>query len=371
MSSTSSSSLQPLVKLPALDNTFGAWLLGTIFSALLQGTVYHQTYRYFRLYPKDPMYLKIWVIIVGILETLNTSLAIHAAYVYLVRNYFNPLSLVGEPVWSLCALPTPGALVAVVSQCFFARRLYIINRRYSAVVTIAMLCFLTFAGFYIALSIHCFKSKALSQVLTVSWLASAGSGFAMAGDSLVTAALTYVLRMNRSGVKKTDTMLDSLIAYAISTGESTQFLVYLLFKFAEEHPGLLICIFKVLNLVFCLKYPDNLIYAAISMILTKLYTSTFLVALNTRHSLVQRGLIGENETSVFNTTIRQPPKLSDLVIARRTVTMLSDTFESTEVPPSHHPVVELRMMGASSGNVSQDLDSEIAPDSVLDLGKKQ
>lgn len=61
----------------------GAWLIGTFVGILsvsdtihvyirfadnrcvprlsLQGVAYHQTYHYFRLYPKDPRYLKLWV----------------------------------------------------------------------------------------------------------------------------------------------------------------------------------------------------------------------------------------------------------------------------------------------------------------------
>ncbi|KAH9895559.1 hypothetical protein C8Q73DRAFT_611340, partial [Cubamyces lactineus] len=50
--------------LPALDNTYGALLLGTSFGLMLYGLTIHQTFRYTRLYPKDKLWLKILVRIV-------------------------------------------------------------------------------------------------------------------------------------------------------------------------------------------------------------------------------------------------------------------------------------------------------------------
>ncbi|KAI0327373.1 hypothetical protein GY45DRAFT_1373256 [Cubamyces sp. BRFM 1775] len=364
-------SSNPLLQLPAtipsLDSTLGAWLLGTFFGILLQGTVYHQTYRYFRLYPKDPTYLKIWVTVVVVIETLNTALTMHASYVYLIRNYFNPLSLLGSPVWSLSSLPIPGSLAAVVSQSFFARRIYLINRRYTVVAIAAMLCFFAFSGFYIAFSVKLLQSRNLFEGLKGSWLASTGSCLAMTGDFLVTSVLIYALRTSRNGIKRTNTILDLLIAYAIST-------------------GLIICVFNVLNIAFSLAFPDNLIYTAFSIVLTKLYANTLLVALNTRSSLVQRGIMGENETSPFTTTLRrQRPRTSDLVVTHlphssgvgkarpppcaaltlRTCRGLpsvapvkSQTLESTRAAPPTYPMFELKIAPTPTGSVSQIVDSE-------------
>ncbi|OJT15861.1 hypothetical protein TRAPUB_1513 [Trametes pubescens] len=47
-----------LPKVPALDNTFGAVLLGTFVGLILYGLTLHQSYRYLRLYPNDSRALK-------------------------------------------------------------------------------------------------------------------------------------------------------------------------------------------------------------------------------------------------------------------------------------------------------------------------
>ncbi|KAI9058829.1 hypothetical protein FKP32DRAFT_1680528 [Trametes sanguinea] len=317
-------SLFPSSGLPQLDNTLGAWLLGTFFGTLLQGTVYHQAYRYSRLYPNDPMYLKLWVLVVVLIETLNTALTWHSSYVYLIKNFANPIALLGAPVWSMSVLPIPGSLAAVVSQAFFARRLYMINRRYTPIAIVAMACFLSFAGFYIGLSIRSLKVHNLPESLTFSWMASTGSSIMMAGDFLVTSVLIYALQKSRTGIPRTDSLLDLLIVYAVST-------------------GFIICVFNALNVAFAFAFPSNLIYSAFSIILTKLYANTLLVALNTRKSLVSRGIIGENETSPFMSTILRRQKASAVVIAHRNTSQITTT-----AMPSDSATIELKMVSDHS-----------------------
>ncbi|KAI0651201.1 hypothetical protein C8Q79DRAFT_18240 [Trametes meyenii] len=246
---------------PSLDNTLGAWLLGTCFGLIMQGMIYHQAYQYYRLYPNDRIILKLWVVVVVFIETVNSALTIHTSYVYLITNYSNPASLLGPPVWSLSILPIPASFAALVSQTFFARRVYLFGPRRGriAVVTAAMTCYLGFFGIFAALSVRTFHTNDFQEFLKFSWMASVGSSLLMVGDFMTTAVLIFTLRRSRTGVTRTDSLLDLLIMYAIST-------------------GLLICIFNILNVAFAIAEPDNLIYTAISMVLAKLYANTFLVA---------------------------------------------------------------------------------------------
>ncbi|TBU51389.1 hypothetical protein BD310DRAFT_769544, partial [Dichomitus squalens] len=47
-----------LLKVPALDNTYGAVLIGTFVALVLYGLQLHQSYRYFRMYHGDSAILK-------------------------------------------------------------------------------------------------------------------------------------------------------------------------------------------------------------------------------------------------------------------------------------------------------------------------
>ncbi|KAI0767684.1 hypothetical protein C8Q74DRAFT_971064 [Fomes fomentarius] len=100
--------------LPALDNTLGAGLIGAF----------------------DPLYLKLWVLVVLILEVFDTALAMHITYTYMVTEYFNPMALGLKPLWSFTSIPIPGSLSAVIVELFFARRLWLVGPRFRVVAIV-------------------------------------------------------------------------------------------------------------------------------------------------------------------------------------------------------------------------------------------
>ncbi|EIW52143.1 uncharacterized protein TRAVEDRAFT_53571 [Trametes versicolor FP-101664 SS1] len=65
-------SLSQLLHIPSLDDSLGAVLLGIILGSMLYGLTVHQTYRYFKLYPKDALYLKSLILVILVFETLHT-----------------------------------------------------------------------------------------------------------------------------------------------------------------------------------------------------------------------------------------------------------------------------------------------------------
>ena len=48
---------------------------------------------------------------------------------------------------------------------------------------------------------------------------SVGSAQAITADTLLTSVLIVTLRRRRTGIRRTDSMIDVLILYAVSTGE--------------------------------------------------------------------------------------------------------------------------------------------------------
>ncbi|KAI0819578.1 hypothetical protein BC628DRAFT_1012352 [Trametes gibbosa] len=100
---------------PALDNTFGAAYLGTCFGLILYGLTAHQAYRYCRLYPKDSTFLKSFVLVAVLVETLHSICSIHLVYHYLVTNFANPFALTNE-VWSLRTLTWVSGLTIILAQ---------------------------------------------------------------------------------------------------------------------------------------------------------------------------------------------------------------------------------------------------------------
>ncbi|RPD58937.1 hypothetical protein L226DRAFT_536498 [Lentinus tigrinus ALCF2SS1-7] len=337
----------PLPAFPSLGDTMGAFLIGAFLGTLLQGVGFHQTYRYFRLYPGDPVYLKIWVVLLLFMELVNTALVMHTCYFYLITNYFNPVVLLSSPVWSLKILPVPASLSAVITQAFFARRIYLVNRKFRPVAVLAVLLMLSFCGCFIALTGMGWNKPTMAEFLDLSWLASTASGLIMAADLMMTIVLIWFLRRNHTGVTRTDSLLDMLILYAISS-------------------GLLICVFNVLNVVSSLLWPDNMIFTAVCFILTKLYSNTFLVSLNARQSLVvDRGGI-VNETTPFSPTIVNGSHPSSMSTHRRVT--VSDLRYDQPVGRRDSKDIELKVVtqlvvDAESGtDISHIAESPLSPD---------
>ncbi|KAI0651520.1 hypothetical protein C8Q79DRAFT_40983 [Trametes meyenii] len=196
----------------------------------------------------------------------------HTSYYYLVTYYLNPVSLLKRPVWTSASVPIFGSMSNLVSESFFARRVYMIGPQYRIVVLSAMLMILASCGLFITVSVHALATSDLivSVDTESAWLPTAGSALLFAGDVQLTAVLVYFLHKSRTGVKRTNSMVDLLIAYTISTGS-------------------LICVLNVVSLVLSVLYQHNIIYTAATLVVQAVYTNSFVVALNTRQFVRSRG----------------------------------------------------------------------------------
>ncbi|OSC99561.1 hypothetical protein PYCCODRAFT_1438124 [Trametes coccinea BRFM310] len=255
---------------PSLGSTSGAVLLGTIFGSMLYGLVLYQTYKYYRLYPKDRIALKSLVCIIAVMETIHNALWILVCYEYFVVNFFNPLNLLRTHWYVQLTVPFSG-FTPLVAQIFYACRLYYLGTeiKYRLIVAATVVIMLSDFGWDIAGTILVFHAKTLADFSHSSWIVSVSSGHLVVGDTLIAATLIYVLRQNRTGFRRTDSVLDLLVMYTINS-------------------GLLIMISALFTFAFALRDPNNLIYAGISIVGVKLYSNSALAMLNSRRHLSSR-----------------------------------------------------------------------------------
>ncbi|KAI0628298.1 hypothetical protein C8Q77DRAFT_468050 [Trametes polyzona] len=273
--------------LPALDNTYGAMLLGAAFGFMLYGLTVHQTYRYSRLYPKDATWMKGLVASILALETLHTTTTLIGIYFHLITNYFNPPSLaMGH--WSTRLITPTTGITIVLCQSFYAYRVYVIgpNFVYRALVATALVCMVVEFGFTMAATVEGFRLP-LADFKEVSWLVSAMFGFAVFVDVCLTGTLVMVLLRSRTGFKRTDSLIEVLIVYSINT-------------------GLLTSIFGLLCFIFAIILPGNLIYIGISIVGVKLYANSVLAVLNSRRALSDRQLEGFEMSSTVESSRDRP-----------------------------------------------------------------
>ncbi|KAL1939031.1 hypothetical protein VTO73DRAFT_10291 [Trametes versicolor] len=184
------------IKLPSLFSTLGALLIATFIGLILLGIIFHQAYRYARIFPKDSPWIKglvragpsshesvayshpEQVALVVFLEIVSSGLAMHMCYYYLVTNYFNPQNL-GVSVWSANVHALAAGATMATSQRFSTKEL--LNTA----------------------SVH---------------LNPTGFCLAMAADLMLTVSLIHTLRRKRTGFKGTDNIIDTLVMYSVNTG---------------------------------------------------------------------------------------------------------------------------------------------------------
>ncbi|KAJ8482905.1 hypothetical protein ONZ51_g5036 [Trametes cubensis] len=276
MSSSANSTASPPpaagAALPALDNTFGAMFLGTVFGQMLYGLTVYQTYKYFRLYAKDTLFHKVLVATILLLETFHSILCIHVCYYYVITNYFNPAALLKD-IWSLRLLTVVTGAAIIISQSFYARRVYLIGRGFRFVVVLAIILMLGEAAFTLAATVESFILPTLFDFRKFSWMVSATYGLALGCDVVLTGTLIFVLLHSRTGFKTTDNIIEVLILYMVNT-------------------GLLTGIISIIAFVFALTLSGNLIYVGFGIVGAKLYANSLLAVLNSRKSLNNKVMEG-------------------------------------------------------------------------------
>ncbi|KAI0823083.1 hypothetical protein BC628DRAFT_615048 [Trametes gibbosa] len=181
----------------------GAWLIGTFISTLVVGMVLQQTFRYFRLYPSDPLYMKTWVVVAVILDLLTTAFSMHVAYYYLVTYYLEPQVFLKKDVWTSAFVTIFGPLNNLAAESFFARRVWMIAPRYRLIAVSAMLMILASCGFYFTVAQQAF---ALPNIITAantgSWLPSVSAALLLGSDLQLTVVLVFFLHGSRTGLRR-------------------------------------------------------------------------------------------------------------------------------------------------------------------------
>ncbi|TFK31580.1 hypothetical protein BDQ12DRAFT_671761 [Crucibulum laeve] len=210
-----------------IETTFGALQTGTFVSIILYGFATNQTYRYFRSYPADGWSLKatpysslnyeiasLWVF-----DTLHTIFCIHVCHHYLVKNYANPLALLYS-IWSLPGTVGVGAVITMIANAYYVRRIYIIGNKNKILTAIT-------------------RSLNVSSGFPQIYLADDMGTFIQCRNGYCVSRVTNVFATK--GKDRTDSVIDKLMTYTMSTGliTSPRFTIY--FKYNGDRLSNLCC----------------------------------------------------------------------------------------------------------------------------------
>ncbi|EPS95149.1 hypothetical protein FOMPIDRAFT_1025933 [Fomitopsis schrenkii] len=245
--------------------TLGAILLGLVFSSTFFGVTLLQTYQYYDRYWADSLWLKLFVALLFVLDVIQIVTVIHANWWYLIQNYAMPQSLSVVP-WSLGLEVGITTSIGLLVQGFFAMRVYILSRGNYIVTAIIIALTLTqfILGVYYAAKGQ--ETKLVITIAEITWASTASLACSIAGDAIITGAMCYYLHLSRSGIRRTDKLIDIMIVYCVNTGLLTTICA--------------ICTI-ILSEVVSHTYWDTMFYFLIS----KCYVNSTLATLNAREKL--------------------------------------------------------------------------------------
>ncbi|KAF7303685.1 hypothetical protein MIND_00597900 [Mycena indigotica] len=261
-------SAPPVPQLPPLDSTYGVWLVSLFVETILYGMGILQAWIYFANRPQDSLSIKLTVLIVVVLETLQATFFFRSSYLRFVQN-FGVLTAVLNWVDSVQLLSS--YLGAFAVQLFFASRVYRLTQNtrswfakigmygifffafISVVAGIAQTAWTNAIGSFLKLD----ETKAVTTVQAATSLAC---------DLLITLFLCVFLTSQKGDIKKTNVMMDRLIYEAINRGTLT-------------------ALASGINLVLFLALPDTFWFFLGLAPSSKLYMNSMLATLNNRQRI--------------------------------------------------------------------------------------
>ncbi|KAK7013153.1 hypothetical protein R3P38DRAFT_3363535, partial [Favolaschia claudopus] len=247
------------------DSTLGALCVAYALAWGLFGIQSMQSFNYFQKFVDDTVWLKSLVAFLWVLDTLQLVFIGHLLYFWVITNYTNP-AILSFDIWSLNVGVFVTNFTVFIVQLYLARRVFILSNRNAFLTGIIILLSLNYFGFDIAVQVKTPQLKGL--VLSphrddVKRITSVALASASVADMLIALSLSYYLRKSRTGIKTTDSLVNKLILYAMSTGLLTG-----------------ICV--LIDMICFLAMPGNLVHVAFNIVSGELYTNSLLASLNFR-----------------------------------------------------------------------------------------
>ncbi|KAH6912761.1 hypothetical protein BKA70DRAFT_774347 [Coprinopsis sp. MPI-PUGE-AT-0042] len=242
----------------------GYMLTGLILNVGLLGVMVTQLYLYYTTYRRDRLWIKVFVAYLFLADIINSVFIYVYVYQALIV-HFGDFDRLFYANWVFASIPATTAIIGTSVQLFFAWRVRILTRKWrvswafvSLVCGTALAC--GAAGLVTAweVSRHShFNEFRDARRIVSSWLA-----LSAVCDALITITLVGALRKQKTGLKRSDLMIDRVIKVVLQT-------------------GLLTMVVAVIDTILFCVAPSG-IHFILDHTLSKLYTNSLLSSLNLR-----------------------------------------------------------------------------------------
>ncbi|KAI0069883.1 hypothetical protein K474DRAFT_1713821 [Panus rudis PR-1116 ss-1] len=271
---------------PAPELPTAAGLLGGLvisFCFMLYGVTTTQAYIYGLNCKEDPVWMKILVFVVWLLETLHSAFSIRMLYYFVIIS-FGDFVKAGSIDWSIGPVIILENCIVAMVEGFFIRRIWILsNHSYILTFTTAFLlfsrivCHTTAAGFALTSDTWAEFQAAPGPNITVE----VSNALSAAVDAIIALSMIFYLHRGQSGQARTDGVVKWLMSYAVNSG------------------ALMMVVSLAIAIVY-VKVQESLLFLGLVMIVSKLYANCLLGTLNARDYLRSKTVRGQNVSSRSN-----------------------------------------------------------------------
>ncbi|KIM79505.1 hypothetical protein PILCRDRAFT_823420 [Piloderma croceum F 1598] len=302
---------------------WGAGLVGLVVATILYGITCVQTFTYYNRCGRDPLWLKLLVAILWVLDTAHSGTITHTVYFSVIIHFSQPQANI---VWSQPVDVYLTSTVAWIVQSFLIFRIWSMSQgiiRYASVVTLFLVTSLGFT-MGIAYASKVLQIKAIARIPETASLMNVALGCTVAGDILLTICMSFLLARSRTGLERTDTVIGTLIKYTVRNGLLTS-----------------TCAF--LDVVMHIALPTTQAFLAFYCLLAKLYTNTFLATLNARDVLRNKAECTDRSSIKFDTDTEIRPSGRNFSEGTIEQSLRSQTVKGTE--SQHHIETKAQIEG--------------------------
>ncbi|KAF9513406.1 hypothetical protein BS47DRAFT_973368 [Hydnum rufescens UP504] len=214
-------------------NLFGGSFFGNLITALCFGVLTVQTSSYYHAFPNDGRPLKLVVAFLWILEAFQLACITQSLYWWFVANDDNSSTL-GWATWEFLTYQINTVCASVTVQTFFAYRVYSLSANLYIGVLVQALVLLQF-GFGAVTAVKANMNLEFQVMIKeCTWLIVLWLAIQAIADIVITTCMCLLLRRRRTGFQKTDSVINRMVLYTISTGLITSVLsCFLLVMFAK------------------------------------------------------------------------------------------------------------------------------------------
>ncbi|KAI0375803.1 hypothetical protein BV20DRAFT_959858 [Pilatotrama ljubarskyi] len=202
----------------SLDSTLGVELVGFGIALVLYGITSAQAVAYLRRYGRPPLPPCIYfVLVLWFVDTLHIALVSYLVALYLVLQHSNPESVL-RPPWAFGVVVLISEINGALVRVGYAYRIWKFSGRRALVPCIIIASTAVVLGVGLAFTSHEVHLTSWKEGRVLEWTLYTSYSCQIFVDGLITTMMFLLLRRFRTGHRRLDLLIKTLVMFVVNTG---------------------------------------------------------------------------------------------------------------------------------------------------------